>query len=531
MSTLSKYLLFLSVFIISAATAFAQDQETKVLDKEDKEYENLKDKGKKSIDNGNYPDALEYFIKAEAIVEKNPTPEKLFSIKNCIGIAYRYLSNSGEALNNYKQALEFAKDNPELEIKVLNNIGVLYALEKDYPNALHYYKKTLSLVEDKNIKYDKVTLTINLSDIYNRLNNVTEAKKCLMSIKNSPKTRPQSLVWQINYAESLMLEGQLTEAQKMMEQLIPNINNKNDTDVYMGTVDLLAKIYAKQNKTDLAIVYAKKGLNKSQSIEYRFNLYNQLSTLYLKNKDYDTAFKYKDSVIIARDSMSGVINKGLYQTNKIKLKFQEYQKELSINQEKHKAERIIFIICIISSLLIFFSVYRVLKNRITKQKQEKIITENQQKIFTLEMENLKNNIAEKNRKLSAKALYLTGRNELIAEVMNSLSEIPEVAKNNEIANYMKTLKSYLKTDAEWDDFIAYFEKVNPDFIKTLQERHPLLTAQDLRFICYIYMNLDLKEISTILNITLEACKKRKQRIAKKMEIEPDDLHEYIIKLT
>ena len=259
-------------------------------------------------------------------------------------------------------------------------------------------------------------------------------------------------------------------------------------------------------------------------------MYNQISKLYLLNHDYAIALQYKDSVIATKDSISGLINQEFFETTKIKLKVQRYENELKINNEKHSAERKIFIIAIAFTLLLFFFIYRTLKNRIVKQKQEKIITENQQKIFTLELENLKNNIAEKNRKLSAKALYLSGRNELIEEVVNALSQIPEVSQDKDASNYMKTLKNYVKTDSEWDDFISYFEKVNPAFLSTLKIKHPQLNAADIRFICYIYMNLDIKEISAIFSITTEAGKKRKQRIAKKMEIDADDLHEYILQL-
>ena len=78
----------------------------------------------------------------------------------------------------------------------------------------------------------------------------------------------------------------------------------------------------------------------------------------------------------------------------------------------------LFIFAVVFVLVVFWFIYRGLKNRITKQKQEKIIAENEKKILNLELNNLTNNIAEKNRKLSAKALYLSGRNELIEEVID-----------------------------------------------------------------------------------------------------------------
>src|SRR5699024_3543963 len=146
-------------------------------------------------------------------------------------------------------------------------------------------------------------------------------------------------------------------------------------------------------------------------------------------------------------------------------------------------------------------------------------------------ERLKNKIGEKNRQLSAKALYLSNRNEIISEIINSLTEISIVAKNQPVSNYIRTLKNYLRTDTEWDDFIKHFEKVNPEFLKALKHRHPKLSKKDIRFLCYVYMNLDTKEICAVFNITPNACRKRKRRLIEKLGLEEkENLYDYLLKI-
>ena len=199
--------------------------------------------------------------------------------------------------------------------------------------------------------------------------------------------------------------------------------------------------------------------------------------------------------------------------------------------EKQQKLLYLFISSLFIVAIVCFLIYRGLKHKIARQEQEKVIAGKQQQIITLELEGLKNNVAEKNRKLSAKALYLSGRNELIEEVMNSLSDIPEVIKNKQVLDYVKTLKCYLKSDQEWDDFITYFEQVNPEFIKTLTSNFPDLNSADIRFLCYIYMNLDVKEIGNIYNITYNAAVKRLRRIKEKMKFDKEmSFHEYLVTL-
>ena len=111
---------------------------------------------------------------------------------------------------------------------------------------------------------------------------------------------------------------------------------------------------------------------------------------------------------------------------------------------------------------------------------------------------------------------------MLEEILKSLSKAPELSENRVLINDVKALKAHLKIDDDWDDFIRHFEEVNQGFIKNLTAKHPQLTTTDIRYISYVYMNLNTKEIATMLNITLEACRKRKERIEKRMNL-PDHL--------
>jgi tetratricopeptide (TPR) repeat protein len=517
----------LLLFVISGQALFAQSDIAS--DKES--YKELIKLGIKKNEEGKFAAALEYWTKAEVLAAKHNWKDELVFVSNNLGITYNNLSNYGEALGYYQKSLAIAEEyGLKNRIPVaLINIGILYSNEKDYKSAISYYKRAYPLTSGTYDSDTHVILAANLSDVYNDMNNFKEARKYLDDVKNLPKSKTVEQLWKINYAETLILEGNLSEAQKITGELLKVADNKNEVNCYQCIVDIVAKLYTKQNKIDLALVYLKKGLQNTTEMNERVELYGQLANLYIKSKNYTVALKYKDSAFYAKDSLSLLINRGLFESNKVKLKVQEYQNELQASQEKQSAERTLFITGTVFSILLFFFIYKSLKN---KQKQERIITENRQKIVELEMDNLKNSISEKNRKLSTKALYLSGRNELIEEVINSLSQVPEVADNSEVSKYMTTLKSYLRTDAEWEDFTTYFEQANPNFLKALTTKHPQLTSGDIRFICYVLMNLDIREISTIFNITINAATKRKRRIKEKMEIDKDDsLYEYLLKLT
>src|SRR5690606_28058418 len=116
-------------------------------------------------------------------------------------------------------------------------------------------------------------------------------------------------------------------------------------------------------------------------------------------------------------------------------------------------------------------------------------------------------------------LYLTNRNELIQGIVNSLESNPKAIENTGVVSQIKAMKDLLKTDKQHNDFMRHFESVNPGFVKTVKQKHPQLNANDIRFLCYVFMNLSLKEIGAVFNISYNACIIRKQRIMDKMNLD------------
>lgn len=81
---------------------------------------------------------------------------------------------------------------------------------------------------------------------------------------------------------------------------------------------------------------------------------------------------------------------------------------------------------------------------------------------------------------------------------------------------------------EWKDFTTYFEQTNGQFLQQLKHLHPTLTANELRYLSLVYINLSSKEIALLLNITPEYCKKKKQQVARKMGLtDPRTLYAYL----
>lgn len=550
-----KYILFLFVLLLNSSLVFGQENREKCLE--------LVERGMNYYDQKKYPQAIAVFSKVELIAEKNQWPEILWFAKDKLGGSYKDLSAYGEALGYYREALGIIESNPDISLQnkvvALNNLATLYSSMGEKKMALAFYFDANKLIKNKEIPYEQKVLKINIANNYNDLGQYDKALNSLVEVKNI-KTEPFAMnFWKATYAETLFYIGKVEEAKELAQALMPETRQRDKEGICnICILELLSKIAVSQNQINKAIYYAEEALNLTFKDEWglRIERYNRLGKLYRRKGEHEIAFAYKDSTLLAKDSLSQQINHQLLQVNKAKFKVQEYQNQLKINKERYESRMLIMWIVIVLGLALFFFIYSWQKNRIAKQREKQINIENKQKITILELEQeknehlllqqkaqrqtdkarlkqeqLKSKIAQKNRELSTAALYHSGRNELLEKIISSLADISAVSENKAIADYIKELKGHLKADTGWKNFTEHFEKVNPGFLKTLKAKHPELTKKDIRFLCYFYMNLGTKEICTIFNITPEAFRKRKQRLSKKMGLEKEDLYNYVLGLT
>ncbi len=507
-------------------------------------------KGQEARHNKNYVKSLELLSSAKSISEKNRWNKQLFYATLYIGSNYLAMMDYGEALNYCLEAynLSIKELSPEYEMIALNNIATLYNADKNYKKAQEYYFKAYKTAKDENYKSLGIYL-VNLANVENILNNPIKAKAYIAeAMPNLKKHWPRSIVAaDMIIAESDLLEGKNKIAREEVQKVMLNKKDVDYNDIAIPLEELIVRSYIQEEDYSNAAVTAEKLLHdKKPDFETKRRLFEHLIEIYIKTRSFEKVISYKDSIIEIDKKLNEIRSGRLFENSRVKFEMQDYKNQIAIKEEKVAAERKI----IYSLLAIFIA---VLTGTVFILRQKKLIAERNQRIIALELEKekndnlllekqfrenetnalleqerLKNEIESRNRKLSAKALYLSDRNQLIEDIITSLSKKPKLSKDLSLANQIKSLKNHLRTDDEWDSFITHFEEVNHGFLTRLKTLHPTLTSNDVRFIAYIYMNLSIKEIASILNITIEACRKRKDRLSIKMELpENISLYDYI----
>lgn len=503
-------------------------------------------KGADALFRKDYVKSLELLTQARTIAESKHWDRQAYNAIFNIGNNYYAMLDFGEALNYFLESYTIAvkKLQPKDEIAALNNIANLYTKEKMYDKAMEYYSKAYETASEKNIDSRKGLPLMNMGYLYNKLDQPQKARTYLL--RSMEYLKGDHLVGaKISLIENDMLLGDIKKSRTEALNLFHNTPNAKEGNLDVFLWQIISKGYIKEGNYGMAEKYASEVLLRNPDLDVKRDLYELLALIYSKSRSYDKALVVKDSIISIDKHINELKNGRVFENNRVRFEIQNYRNDIKVKEDKIHTERIIFIsslgilIAAIVIVILFFRQKSIIAERnrniaalnLEKETTHSLLLEKQITDALLEQERLKNEVEARNRKLSAKALYLSDRNELIEEIVTYLSKKPKYSSDKTLSEYVRSLKDNLRTDNEWNSFITHFEEVNHGFLTRLRELHPMLTANDVRFIAYIYMNLTIKEIASILNITIVACKKRKERLAVKMEIDKDvDLFDYISRL-
>ena len=515
--------------------------------------------GVKAMNRKDHVKSLEILTEARSLAEKNNWHKQVFLALNNIGANYYIMLDYGEALNNYLGAYTIALKelDEDSEMTVLNNIALLYMKEKQFDKAEEYLMKAYDIAKKKKVAIRQGIYAVNLGMVYNEKKSYNKALIFLSEAKTLiPKNDELQINVDLALSDNLLYRGEVKDAKKSALNILSSINEKVSSENILVLYLLLSRISETEKDIKSALNYAEKALDYADSPETKIQVYEVLADLYTKDDKHQSALIAKDSIIYAINELNNIKNGRQFESNRVKFEIADYRNKLLQNNEKLIIQRRSFLIILAFALIIILLIAWALRNSAIKNKQRKIIHKRSEELLALELEKgktdklllekqlkeketlalleqqkLRNELENRNRKLAAKALHIANRNELIENVINSISKEPEIATNQKWTSNIRELKSHLNNDNEWESFLTHFEEVNQNFLQTLRERHPDLNSNDIRFISYVYINLSTKEIALMLNITPEACRKRRERISKKLGLsENSDLYEYISRL-
>ncbi len=474
---------------------------------------------------GSFDSALYYHLQSYDIkVSNNSSGQAIAKELVNIGNVYSTMDKNPEAIDYFEKAkTQFMAVGDTFNLrKCFNNIGLAYKRMGDTIQAIDNYKYSEQLSRATNYPQGIATSLINLSSLYAGQNQTTQA------------------------------ELALKEAIKLSESI-------QDIQLISNATQNLASLYFKLGQNDQALAYALKAKDlagKSHELDLEKMVFQLISQIYEAKGDYQQSLVYHKKYTTLHDSLFNVDNTQRF--NELQTVFETAQKEQQIalmknEQEKQLLEtkmlearqRVILGAAVAIILLFIVLVYNIIIRRKKDKeihRQKELFHKKAQELSEAELEKrriqeeeLRQSVLYKSKQLSTHALHMMQKNTLLQEIQDDIKTLSKKVPANERMEYRRInqqINQSLRADNDWDVFKLYFEEVNRDFYTQLNEISPELTTNDHRLCALIKLNMNSKEMASVLNVAPNSIKSSRYRLKKKLGLDMEaDLEEFIRSLS
>ena len=260
---------------------------------------------------------------------------------------------------------------------------------------------------------------------------------------------------------------------------------------------------------------------------------DHLLQLYKQTGNYQQAMVYQEKLVQTRDSIYSWDRQK--EIKEMEIRFDVAEKDRSLELLKKEKE-----ITILTNYLLWGGIAAlallsgaIIYNQRRTNRKDKVLLNTQQELIKastvqkqlLEEQKLykeqqmQQELEFKESQLSAMTLQMLQKNELLLELKERLDADKSFGKDQKLE---KIINKGLSQDKEWSDFNVYFESINKNFYDRLKQAYPAISPNDLKICALIKLQLSIKEMAAILNISPDSVKTARYRLRKKLELNTED---------
>lgn len=415
--------------------------------------------------------------------------------------------------------------NAKIKYKAYQHLSTLYSIFYKKNKAIaaidsvFFYAKKSGDFNKTNIKFNlyySAALTFRMNGNYQKAKEyLTIAEQLLDSSKGN------KVYFFTEKAHLYTLTNKYKDAEEILLSIVNKITAKHQ---YASIVySMLGDLYMAKKEYKKALFYYNKSLlviNKQKSrIGLKADLLKKTSKINSELKNYKLAFQQMNLSKTLGDSLFGSqsernnrlfeikdsYRKSIIESNRIQ---KEQQLQLAKN-EKDKF-RLQFIFAVTLFLLTTVATFFVIRLQRKKHQIEK----------NLATERANAELEIQKKELAVTALQLMEKDKLLNEIKQGLEAVKKQDDDVQIAQLKSTIN--VNSTKMWQDFEARFVQVNTSFYKSLGEKHPNLSRNELKLCALVKLNFSIKEMSQLLGISNDGVSKARYRLRKKLALQRDE---------
>ncbi len=478
-----------------------------------------------------YINAIHYQLQKTQFLKKNSNDAYHASANEKLALMYYHIGNYELSAKHYLEALKYFEkiEDERMMAQISGNLANVYTRIDNYKNAINYLNKAKAILEKEQFFNSRTIagLYTNVGLAYTGLMQLDSAllyyNKALALINETEN--PLYFASILNnmgevYFEQKEYEKALTDYEKSYS-LFSEIENYNG----MGASKLnIAKIKIQQEKYTEAIVLSKEALTileKINSLFFIITAHQQLYEAYKGLNDYKNANQHLEHYLLKKDSLKGnekteyIANLEMQyaaEKEQQKLKILEQQILLTEKENKLKQTRLDIILGSIIALLIIALLSVVyLRATLSKNRLKQVVLKQQQEKLELTLD-------FKQKEVESFANYLKEKNQLLENLKKEINSTDLPQSGEVVKKLTGIINQYLLIDNDRKNLELKIDQEHQEFVQRLQDKHNQLTSNDIRLCSLILLDLNNKEIATILNIEPSSVKMSKNRLRKKLNL-------------
>ncbi|GAA4279140.1 tetratricopeptide repeat protein [Aquimarina mytili] len=465
-------------------------------------------------------------------------------------IVFDLLGKYESRQTNYKNALDLKlkalkireKLQDSFEIaKSYHNIGMIFRYEKEYDKSKSYFLKCIA-IRKRYLDSTQLSRTYNMLGVVHYYTKQNDSAMYYYQLsKNYALTLEEKAKSNDNIAAIYYTTGNYKEAIEIYKENLAIFKSSKNYNFVVNNLMHLSKIHSDLGKHQEAVAYVDEALDYAKKygstsklaliFQLRSHVHEEMGAYKYALKDYRNHKFYYDSIYNVRNAKKITVLELNHQFQKEKLadslQFANEKREIELKAETQKTRNQLYVVLLIAAVVGIIALLIVMRNR-KKLNKERIKKEQLEK--ELLDEKLKHTTYQTKQLIADNKMRLQFKQEFLVK-LKKVKQHADAVDVSDFQSLITDLNSQITTESKFDFIGDNIEQIDREFNEKLRRLYPDLTKSEREICALMRMNLSLKEIMVIRNVTMGSIKASRHRIRKKIGLDREqELEQFISKL-
>lgn len=203
------------------------------------------------------------------------------------------------------------------------------------------------------------------------------------------------------------------------------------------------------------------------------------------------------------------------------------------------AHPVSFVLYLVLVVFFMFWLLNMQRRKLKQRHQDELhlqqleIEKKEKEVIKLRNEKLEAELGFKDKELANMTMNIIQRGEVLTKIKDSIGQtmihVEDEEAQGKFRQLTRLIRSAERTNDDWEKFNTHIHHANENFFFRLKEKHPDLTANELKLCALLRMNLLTKEIAQLMHVSVKAVEVGRYRLRKKLKIDSEvNLYDYLM---